>query len=32
VEKHRPGEKAVFTILREGVKADIAVELEQAKQ
>jgi S1-C subfamily serine protease len=31
VEKKRPGEKAVFTILREGAKKDVAVELEQAK-
>jgi S1-C subfamily serine protease len=31
VEKKRPGERAVFTILREGKKKDVAVELEQAK-
>ena len=32
VEKHHPGEKAVFTILRDAAKADVTVELEQAKQ
>ena len=31
VEKKRPGERAVFSILREGAKKDVVVELEQAK-
>jgi S1-C subfamily serine protease len=31
VEKKRPGERAVFGILREGEKRDVAVELEQAR-
>jgi S1-C subfamily serine protease len=31
VEKKRPGERAVFSILREGEKRDVAVELEQAR-
>jgi S1-C subfamily serine protease len=31
VEKHSPGEKAVFTLLREGEKMEVEVELEQAR-
>jgi S1-C subfamily serine protease len=31
VEKKRPGERAVFSVLRDGAKQDVAVALEQAR-
>jgi S1-C subfamily serine protease len=32
VEKHKPGEKAVFTVVRDGERVEVPVALEQARE